>query len=60
MVDEQASLLEQITRAFADGDEDRVAKLTKTHLEKSQIYTLADASKAVVQAPPMRGFEHLS
>jgi DNA-binding FadR family transcriptional regulator len=51
---------EAILEAIADGDEERVARLSKAHLEKSQMYTLAEASNVVVQAPPMRGFEHLS
>jgi DNA-binding FadR family transcriptional regulator len=49
-----------ILEAITDGDEDRVAKLSRAHLEKSQIYTLADASNAIVQAPPMRGFDRFS
>jgi DNA-binding FadR family transcriptional regulator len=44
-----------LLRSIELGDEEHAARLARSHLDKSQRYTLAEAHGAVVQAPPMRG-----
>lgn len=44
-----------LLHSIEQGDGEHAARLARSHLDKSQRYTLAEAHGAAVQAPPMRG-----